>query len=78
MPSHMPEDLGKYFVIKYYVDANHSVNMENRRSHSAIIIYVNNIPVIWYSKHHNIVEAYTFVLEFVSPRVSTEIFEALL
>ena len=50
MPSHMPEALGKYSVIKSYVDANHAVNMESWRSHSIIIIYVNNSPIIWYSK----------------------------
>ena len=42
MLSNMPEALGKYDLIKYYVDANHAGNMENRRSHSGIIIYVNN------------------------------------
>ena len=49
MPMHMPQALGKYVVIKAYVDVNHAVNMENRRSHSGIIIYVNNSPIIWYS-----------------------------
>ena len=47
MPRHMPEALGKYVMIKAYVDANHSGNMTNRRSHSGIIIYVNNAPIIW-------------------------------
>ena len=50
MPSHMPEALGKYFVIKAYADANHTGNMANRRSHYGIVIYVNNSPIIWYSK----------------------------
>ena len=50
IPRHMSEELGKYVVIKAYVDANHAVNMENRRSHSGIIIYINNSPIIWYSK----------------------------
>ena len=50
MPRHMPEALGKYILIKAYVDANHSVSMENRRLHSVTIIYVNNSPIIWYSK----------------------------
>ena len=43
---HMLEALGEYVVIKAYVDANYSGNMENRRSHSGIIIYVNNAPII--------------------------------
>ena len=47
---HMSEALGKYVVIKAYVHANHTGNMANRRSHSGIIVYVNNATIIWYSK----------------------------
>ena len=50
MTRHMSEALGNYVVIKAYFDANHAGNMANGRSHSGIIIYVNNAPVIWYSK----------------------------
>ena len=41
-PRNMSEALGKYVVIKAYVDDNHAGNMENRRPYSSIIIYVNN------------------------------------
>ena len=68
---HMKEALGKYFVIKAYVDANHSGNMENKRSHSGLIIYVNNAPTIWYSKCQNKVEASSFGLEFFALRITT-------
>ena len=47
MPRHIIEAIGKYIEIKSYVGANHTVNMTNMRSHSGIIIYVNNAPVIW-------------------------------
>ena len=60
MPRHIPEELGKYVVIKSYVDANHAGNMENRRSHYFIIIYVNNAPIILYSKLQSTVEASSF------------------
>ena len=46
MPRYIPDACGKYVVIKYYVDANHAGNMENRRWHSGIIIYVNIAPSI--------------------------------
>ena len=69
MPRHMPETLGKYVVIKAYMDANHAGNMENRRSHSGIIIYVNNAPIIWYSKQQNTFEASIFGSDFVAPRI---------
>ena len=54
---------------------NHDRNMENRRSHSVIIIYVNNVPIIRYIKHHNTVEASSFGSEFFALRVSTETLE---
>ena len=60
MSRHMPELLGNYVVIKAYVDSNHEGNMTNRRSHSGIIIYINNLPIICYIKHHNTVEASSF------------------
>ena len=41
-PRHMPEALGKYVLIKAYVDASNTGNMANRRSHYGIIVYVNN------------------------------------
>ena len=49
-PRHMLEALGKYVVIKAYVHDNHEGNMENKRLHSGITIFVNNAPIIWYSK----------------------------
>ena len=77
MPSNMPEALGKYVVIKYYVDANHAGNMVNRRSHYGIIRYVNNAPIIWYSKQQNTVETLSFGSEFFAPRFATYIIEAM-
>ena len=52
-------------------------NMANKRSHSGIIIYVNNAPIIWYSKLHNTVEASSSISEFVAFRTSTCMIEAL-
>ena len=77
MPRNMPESLGKYVVIKSYVGADHEGNMENKRSHSGIIIYVNNAPIIWYSKLQNTVEASSFGSEFVALSIATEMIEAL-
>ena len=73
----MPEALGKYIVIKAYVDANHAGNIENRRSHSGVIIYLNNAPVIWYSKLQNTFVASSFGYEFVALMISTDTIEAL-
>ena len=73
MTRHMTDTLGKNDLIKAYVDANHASNMENRRSHSGIIIYVNNSPIIWYSKRKNTVKASSFGLEVFVLRIATYI-----
>ena len=65
------------FFIKAYVDGNHAVNMANRRSHSGIIVYVNNAPTNWCSKLQNTVEASCFGLEFIALRIVTDIIESL-
>ena len=37
-------------------DVNQAGNTLNRRSHTGIIIYVNNVPIIWFGKRQNTVE----------------------
>ena len=71
------EALSEHVVIKVYVDANHAGTMANRRSHYGIIIYVNNSPIIWYSKRQNTVEASSFGSKFVALRITIEMIEDL-
>ena len=63
--------------IIYYVDANNDGKLLNRRSHSGILIYVNNTSVIWYSKIQNTVETLSFGSEFIAFRIATELVESL-
>jgi len=56
-PVRMPAPLGNPAHITAYVDANHAGNIKTRRSHTGILIYVNQAPIIWYSKRQNTVEA---------------------
>ena len=51
--------------------------MEHRRSHYGTIIYVNNVPIFWYSKFQNKVEDSSFGSEFVVLRIAIEMVEAL-
>ena len=77
VPSNAPEPLGLSAVVSAFVDANHAGNVVTRRSHSGILIYVNNAPVIWYSKRQNTVEAATFGSELVALRICKEMIVAL-
>ena len=77
MTMHTAEALSKYVVIKAYIYYDHAGNMSNRSLHSGIIIYVNNAPIIWYSKFQNIVEDSRFLPEFVALRITTGMIEYL-
>ena len=69
----IPEPRGNVVRISAFVDANHAGNVVTRRSHSGIIIFVQNAPIIWFSKSQNTVEAATFGSEFVALRICKEL-----
>ena len=59
------------------MDANHADNLLTRRSHTGIIIFVNNSPIIWYIKRQNTVDSSSFGSELIALRIATEIIEGL-
>ena len=59
------EPLGNPVKVRAYVDANYAKNLNNRRSHSGILIYVNNTL------------SSSFDLEYIALRICTEIIDAL-
>ncbi|GFH55427.1 hypothetical protein CTEN210_11903 [Chaetoceros tenuissimus] len=77
LPAKKVVPLGNPVIVRAYVDANHAGNLKNRRSHSGILIYVNNAPIIWYSKRQNTVESSSFGSEYIALRICTEMVEAL-
>jgi hypothetical protein len=77
LPPDMPEPLGKAVLISCFVDANHAGNVVTRRSHTGIIIFVMNAPIIWFSKKQNTVESSTFGSELVALRIAKELIVAL-
>jgi hypothetical protein len=77
MPPKMPEPLGSAVTISVFVDANHAGNVVTRRSHTGIIIYLQNTPIIWHSRRQNTVETSTFGSEFVALRCARDLIVAL-
>ena len=76
-PPKMPKPRGNSVVISCFVDADHAGNKVTRRSHTGILIWVNNAPIIWYSKRQNTVETSTFGSELVAMRIAKELIVAL-
>ncbi len=77
IPPKMPKPRGLRVKISCYVDADHASNKVTRRSHTGIIIYCQNTPVIWFSKRQNTCESSSFSSEMVALRIATEMIAAL-
>jgi hypothetical protein len=46
LPPKMPEPSGRPVTISCFVDANHAGNVVTRRSHSGVLIFLMNAPII--------------------------------
>ena len=77
LPPTMPEPRGNPVILSCFVDSDHAGNKVTRRSHSGILIWVNNAPIIFYSKRQNTVESSTFGSELVAMRIAKELIVAL-
>ena len=77
LPPKMPEPKGKSVCISCFVDANHAGNVITRRSHTGVLIFVQNAPIIWFSKRQNTVESSSFGSEFVALRIAKDLIVAL-
>ncbi len=60
LPPNMPISQCIDVNISCFVDANHAGNAITWQSHTGIIIYVQNAPIIWFSKRQNTVESCSF------------------
>jgi hypothetical protein len=78
MPPQMREPLGSSINMTAFVDANHAGNMVTHCSHTGIIIYLQNTPIVWHSRQQNTVETSTFLgSEFVALRCARDLIVAL-
>lgn len=77
LPPGMPKPRGNSVIISCFVDSDHAGNKVTRRSHTGILIWVNNAPIIFYSKRQNTVETSTFGSELVAMRIAKELIVAL-
>ena len=77
LPPRMPEALGYPVNIHVFVDANHAGNVVTRRSHTGILVFVQNSPILWVSRRQNTVETSTFGSEFVALRHARDVIIAL-
>ena len=77
IPDNAPEARGKPVQINLFCDAAHATCLITRRSTTGIIIFLNGMPILWYSKRQNTLESSTFGSEFVALRIAVEMNNAL-
>ena len=72
MPHHQPRPRGRPVTTLAFVDASHAANIKTRKSHTGYIIFINQAPIIWYSKRQQTVETSSFSSEFIALKACTE------
>ena len=77
LPPMMPEPRGRPVNIYTFVDANHAGNVVTRRSHTGILVFIQNSPILWLSRRQNTVETSTFGSEFVALRTARDLIISL-
>jgi hypothetical protein len=76
IPQDMPEPRGCSVVTSCFVDSDHAGCRLTRRSHTGVLIFVNNAPILWHSKRQNTVESSTFGSEFVALRTAVDMIDS--
>ena len=72
-----PEERGRGILMYCFVDADHAGCKQTRRSHTGVIMHLNNAPILWFSKRQSTVETSTFRSEIVALRIAIELIEDL-
>ena len=72
MPYGMPKPKGRPVVLSGFFDASHACCLLTRRSMSAVLMFINKTPLLWFAKRQNTVETSTFGSEAVAGRIAVD------
>jgi hypothetical protein len=72
-----PEPRGTPVKVSLFSDADHAGNLLARRSHTGLMIFLNNALVDWYGKGQATVESSTFGSETIALRTGIDKLQAL-
>jgi hypothetical protein len=70
IPMDIPEPKGKYVTLSHYFDVNLYHDMVTGRSVTAILHFLNQTPMDWYSKKQATVETASFGSELIPARTT--------
>ena len=77
LPSDMPPPRGRLVSTHCFVDFDLAGDKVTWRSQTGILIFLNCVPIIWYSKRQNTVEMSMFGSEFIAMKTAVEQIESL-
>ena len=72
LPPNMPTPKGKGVRVSGFFDASHASCLITRRSVTGVLMFLNNTPILWYSKRQATVETSTYGSELVAGRIASE------
>ena len=73
LPHDMPIPKGKVVRTTCYVDADHAHDVVTRRSVTGVLLFMNGMPVKWYSKRQKTVETSSYGSELVAARMAVDL-----
>ena len=77
LPDDMPEPLGKDFIIRCFVDADHAGEKLTRKSRTGFVVMLNCAVIFWFSKKQTCIETSSFGSEFVAMKQACEYLRGL-
>ena len=66
IPGSAPPPRGLGFTNRAFVDSDHTGDNVTRRSRTGFIIFMNSVPIYWYSKKQTSIETSSFGSEFIA------------
>jgi Reverse transcriptase (RNA-dependent DNA polymerase) len=77
LPPDTPEPLGKPVQMTTFVDSDHAGDKVTRGSRTGVLVFLNRVPVVWFSKKQNSIETLSFGSEFTAMKQGVEISEGV-
>ena len=72
-----PRSRGIGFTMRAFFDSDHAGNTTTRRSRTGFLIFLNCVPIYWFSKNQTSIETSSFGSEFVAIKRCCEYFYGL-
>jgi len=77
VPPDSPEPRGQAVDLTAFVDSDHAGDTVTRRSRTGIFLFIQNAPIVWFSKKQTSIETSSFGSEFSAMKTAVEMVEGL-